>query len=231
MPATYDYPGLAEAPPAAAALLGPARLLTCPAVRQKHSIVDNSSLMMCTDPPPTAPLCDAFPRLPVARREVDRQTAQCTMQRSLPPFKQLHASHSCRQRMCDISTRTHACCECGWRWFRTSVITSFGGAGGGALGGGGGGALAAGLLRKRKDILRAFAVSLQRQPPAWRWAHRCYLLLPTTRGVHGGWRWGTAHGQHGAGAVRAALCSARYAEAANKPCIERASKTNPESEP
>jgi hypothetical protein len=56
-----------------------------------------------------------------------------------------------------------------WQWLRTSDITITGR-----------------LLRKTlKDALRAVEVSPQRQPPAWRWAHRCYLL-PTTRGVHGG---------------------------------------------
>jgi hypothetical protein len=40
------------------------------------------------------------------------------------------------------------------------------------------------FLRKRKDIPRAVTVLPQRQPPAWRWAHRCYLL-PTTQGAHG----------------------------------------------
>jgi hypothetical protein len=37
---------------------------------------------------------------------------------------------------------------------------------------------------QRKVTLRAVAVSWQREPPSWRWVHRCYLL-PSTQGVHG----------------------------------------------
>jgi hypothetical protein len=36
------------------------------------------------------------------------------------------------------------------------------------------------LVPKRKDFMKAVAVS-RRKPPAWRWAHRCYLL-PTACG-------------------------------------------------
>jgi hypothetical protein len=75
-------------------------------------------------------------------------------------------------------------------------------------------------------------VSPQRQPPAWRWAHRFYLL-PTTRGVHGGGEGAlrimpTRRRCGAGGALQCALC--RGSEQRFKACIERASKTNPESD-